>query len=61
MPLFQIETFITGKAYGEVIADSAEEAKEKFFSGEAEMNINEWDTCIESYRGGFLSITEETK
>lgn len=58
MPLFDIQTKITGTAYGQVIAESEEMARDMFNSGDVEMEIDDWDVEVQQHRGGYLSIEE---
>lgn len=61
MPLFEIETKITGTAYATVVAESEEMARDMFRQGEAEFEITDWDINIDPNRGGHLDISESNQ
>jgi hypothetical protein len=58
MPIFDITVAITGTAFGQVVAESAEHARDMFDNGDAIVELVEWDTSIEAHRGGFVDISE---
>jgi hypothetical protein len=58
MPIFDITVAITGTAFGQVVAESAEHARDMFDSGDAIVDLVEWDTSVEAHRGGFVDIAE---
>jgi CO/xanthine dehydrogenase Mo-binding subunit len=56
MPLFEIETKITGTAYATVVAESEAMARDMLNQGEVEFEITDWDISTEAYLGGYVDI-----
>lgn len=62
MTEWTISFAITGCGSATVEASSKEEALEKFNSGICKHGpqIDDWDTNRDSYRGGYIDVTEES-
>ena len=57
MPLYEVEVTIVGKAHATVVAESEAHAKDMFDNGDFELELLEWDTNTDAYRGGYLDIS----
>jgi hypothetical protein len=60
MPVFDIQTKITGTASAQVVAETVDHARDMFNSGDAVMEIDDWDVCTDGSRGGFLDVSAST-
>jgi hypothetical protein len=61
MPLFDIQTKITGTAAGQVVAECEDMALDMFRNGDVIMEIEDWDVEVESYRGGFVDVSKSNQ
>ena len=60
MPVFDIETKITGTAIAQVVAETEEHARDMFNNGDIEMKVEDWDVCTDESLGGFLDVSAST-